>query len=362
MTNLTDVAQRAVQHLCIFGDPKSGKSELAGSVAKYFNRVIWISMDNGHDVLFKLPVELQKKIELIRLPDTKEFPVAIATCLKIVSGAECVICDAHGQVKCSACIKAGVSNWTTVNVSDLQQGDIIVFDHISQLANSAMNFVTKKHGDDYRPEWGDYAYQGSLMDKFLMNIQQAPYNCICIAHVCETEMEDGSKKLVPLVGTVPFSRNSGKYFDHIIYCRVANRKHAFGSATVYMASVLTGSRSDVVLEVQNKEEGASRPTLEPFFKGKMQHLKVQEEVKLPSPTPKANPIVDIVKVAEEVITETFGEIISSTNNLQETENDTVANSSNNGGTPSAFDNTKELSPAEKAKACLAALRAGQKVA
>jgi hypothetical protein len=91
-------------------------------------------------------------------------------------------------------------------------------------------------------------------------------------------MEDGSKRLVPLSGTLNFSRNMGKFFDHIIYCRVANRKHSFGSATVYLASVLTGSRGDITLEEQNKDAPnvTTRPTLLPFFEGKMDREEEQE--------------------------------------------------------------------------------------
>lgn len=269
MTKLTDVATRKVQHICIFGDPKSGKSELAASVAAIFHRVIWVSLDNGHEVLFKLPREQQERVELVRLPDTKEFPTGIAASLEIVSGRSTAICNSHGQVKCMTCRKEGEAvSYTTVETATMGVGEVIVFDHLSQMADSAMNFVMKGKPLDQKPEWPDYAYQGALMNKVLMNIQQANYNVICITHTCETEMEDGSKRLVPLVGTVPFSRNVGKYFDHIIYCRVGNKKHTFGSATTYTASVLTGSRTDVSLELQT----AGRPSLAPFFEGKMEHL------------------------------------------------------------------------------------------
>lgn len=269
MPTLDEVAARKVQHLMLFGDPKSGKTELAGTLAYIFDCVVWISIDNGHEVLFKLPKEQQHKILLIKLPDTKEFPVATDTCLKIVSGAECNICVKHGQVRCATCVRNKETAWDTINVSTFGPRDIIVFDHVSQLADSSMNFIMKNKALDVKPGWDEYWYQGAIMSKFFSNIQQAPYNLVCIAHTCETEMEDGSKKLVPLVGTVPFSRNVGKYFDHIIYCRVANRKHNFGSATTYLASVLTGSRGDIILEAQDKKnEESMRPTLLPFFEGK----------------------------------------------------------------------------------------------
>jgi hypothetical protein len=276
----TEVYRRKAQHICIFGDPKSGKTELAASAAAIFRRVIWISMDNGHEVIFKLPPSLLEKFEFIILPDTKEFPVAVATCLELVKGTNTHICNNHGQVNCSHCRTTGKESatWTDIALNSLEADEVVVFDHGSQLSDSAMNFITKGKPLEYKPEWSDYSYQGAILNKILMNIQQAPYNTIFITHTCETEMEDGSKRLVPLSGTLNFSRNMGKFFDHIIYCRVANRKHSFGSATVYLASVLTGSRGDITLEEQNKDAPnvTTRPTLLPFFEGKMDREEEQE--------------------------------------------------------------------------------------
>lgn len=352
MTKLTDVAKHKVQHLCIFGDPKSGKSELAASCASFFRRVLWISMDNGYEILFKLPKDQQEKIELIRLPDTKEFPVAIDTCLKLVSGKLQKICDLHGQCDCRTCSRDSSATWTSVDFGELQPDEVVVFDHISQAADSAMSLVTKGKPIEYKPEWHDYAYQGQLMNKFLMNIQQAPYNCICISHTCETEMEDGSKKLVPLVGTVPFSRNAGKYFDHIIYCRVSNKKHNFGSATTYIASVLTGSRSDIVLE----QQVAGRPTLEPFFAG---HREIMARSQL---LPDAKIILE--KVTQEVVGEEFGEIIGETTVVGEKMPEPPEGSITPSASPllqaTEVEATKEMSASEKAKERLRLLREGKK--
>lgn len=342
----TEVAQRKAQHLCIFGDPKSGKTELAASIAKFFKRVVWVSMDNGHTVVFKLPKEDLEKFEFIILPDTKEFPVAIDTCLKIVSGSLTHICNRHGQVRCSICVRDKVEDggWTDINVSELSLDEVIVFDHMSQMSDSAMNFITKSKPLDYRPEWSDYSYQGALLNKFMMNIQQAPYNVVIITHTCETEMEDGSKRLVPLAGTVNFSRNMGKYFDHIIYCRVANKVHAFGSATTYAASVLTGSREDIVLETQNKKDITTRPTLLPFFEGKMEHLKVEEQTSIASPTVQRvlNIVNGVEKEAETPSAETL--LFSNPNSHIATEETSLS---------------PPLSPAAAAKARLAAMRAAK---
>lgn len=261
----SSLARRRSQHLITFGDPKTGKSTLVAELMMHGYRLTWVSMDNGHEVIFKLPIKPEKLDELLNIiviPDTKEHPIAIVTCLKLVSGRAVDICDIHGQADCPTC-RSKNGSFTRVDPSSFGPKDILVFDHIGQTANSAMNHITKKEKDEYKPEWEDYRVQGTLMDKFLGNIQQAPYNVICITHVTETKMEDGKPKLVPLVGTGPFSANSGKYFDHMVYTEVNSGSHKFGSATTYKASVVTGSRGDY--KIEDLKDPKKPPTLAIFF-------------------------------------------------------------------------------------------------
>jgi hypothetical protein len=64
---------------------------------------------------------------------------------------------------------------------------VVVFDHISQLANSAMHYILKLENRrmTYKPEWERLSHRKEpMMDKFLTNIQQAPYNTvICLAQL-----------------------------------------------------------------------------------------------------------------------------------------------------------------------------------
>lgn len=251
MTKPSDVISKRTSHVIVFGDPKTGKSTLAAELLLHGYNLTWISLDNGHEIIFKLPIpmdQLDAQLNLIIIPDTKERPVALKTCKELSSGRAVSICDTHGQVDCSTCIRIGNRPWSKVDTNSFGPRDIIVYDHIGQLANSAMNYTMKSSKDEDKPEWEHYRVQGTLMDRFLTNIQQAPYNVICIAHTAETEMEDGSKRLVPLVGTVPFSRNVGKYFDHMVHCQVFNRGHKYGSSTSYANKIVTGSRSDISIE------------------------------------------------------------------------------------------------------------------
>ena len=265
---LSDKYIETTQRAIVFGSPKSGKTELAGNLSKEFN-LLWFDLENGYSTLLKLPLEQQQKIEIIAIPDTKVFPIAIETMLKVVTGIAVEICEAHGKVSCQLCKKDSLPT-VRVCLNELTEDWIVVVDSLTQLANSAMNHLTKSQDDLYKPEWGDYRNQGQLMDKFLSQVQQSKFNIVCITHETETEMEDGKKKLVPVAGTVSFSRNTAKYFDHVVYCEVKNRKHAFASSTTYSGSVLTGSRTDIGLEKD------TIPTLLRIFSRKGQRSHVDE--------------------------------------------------------------------------------------
>lgn len=257
----SELARRRYTHICVHGDAKSGKSTMVSKLLEAGFHLTWVSMDNGHEVIFKVkltPEQLDEQLNIIVIPDTKESPIAVKTCAAIVSGKPANICDKHGISNCSNCRSNGGS-FTVIDTSKFGPKDILVFDHLGQLANSTMNLIMIKTKDEDKPEWEDYRVQGTLMDKFLVNIQQANYNVICITHSIETDMEDGKKRLVPQIGSDKFSRNSGKYFDHIVHTDVTNGKHRYGSATTYKSTVLTGSRGDVLIH----EDGS----LVPFFDG-----------------------------------------------------------------------------------------------
>lgn len=250
MAKLNTLHKSSTHRCMIFGPPKSGKTQLAGALSEHFN-LIWIDMENGHETLFKLPEEGQSRIELINLPDTRSYPIAIETCLKLVKGPV-DICDKHGKAGCMLCKK---NNEPTVHVDLANAGPdtIVVFDSSTQLTNSAIANITKNQPDDYKLQHDDWGNLGKLMDIFFSHIQQANYNCIVISHEIEAEQEDGKSVLVPVGGTRNFSRNVAKYFDHVIYAQKKNKKHVFASSTTYANNILTGSRTDVALENAGEE-------------------------------------------------------------------------------------------------------------
>lgn len=257
MAKLSAMTESIIRHIMIFGPPKSGKTELAGKLAKH-KKLIWFDLEMGFSTLFKLPPELQDRIEVISIPDNRGNPMAIETMLKVIKGQKVAICDTHGKVICPYCAKAekeipGSAPSTTVELNALDSEWCVVVDSITQLTNSAMAHLTKLQPADYKMERDDWANLGKLMDTFLSYVQSARYNIICISHELGVKMNDGTEKLVPTAGTTNFSRNSAKYFDDVVYTRVANGKHTFNSVTTAINSVLTGSRAGVDLAKEAKE-------------------------------------------------------------------------------------------------------------
>jgi len=262
MAKLSTKKHSATHRCIIFGAPKAGKSLLAAKLAEYYN-IIWVDMENGHETLFQLPEEWQDNIELINLPDTRSFPIAIETCLKMVKGPV-EICEEHGKVGCMICKKAmsittnadSSEFFTSVDLNSLDNNTVVVFDSLTQLSNSAIAHITKGESDEYKLNYDDWGNLGKLLDIFLSHLQQARYNVIVISHETEAETEGKKKTLVPVGGTRNFSRNVAKYFDHVIYAERKNKKHVFSSSTTYATTVLTGSRTGVALEDSKEGEGS----------------------------------------------------------------------------------------------------------
>ena len=245
----------------LFGPPKSGKTQLAGELSKEFN-LLWFDLENGVDTLLKLPTEQKERIEVVTLPDTRSYPIAIETMLKVIKGSKLDICEIHGKVSCALC-KKDSRDFTSVELSSLPLDTIVVVDSLTQLTNSAISHITKNQPEDYKLNYDDWGNLGKLMDTFLSHVQQSGFHIVCISHETETEMEDGKMKLVPTAGTKAFSRNTAKYFDEVIYCEVKNKKHIAASSTVYNGNILTGSRSGAILETQ------SDASLIPIFRGEV---------------------------------------------------------------------------------------------
>lgn len=249
------------QRILVFGDSKTGKSTLAAQLAENYD-LDWFDLENGHDVLFKLPIPAQERINLFHIPDTKTWPIAIETITKIVKGEKVMICKMHGKGGCMICDKEKLPS-EEFNLRVMYgQKRILVLDSGTQLGISALNRIIHGQPDTFKAGWEEYRTQGSMLDGVYSQIQQAWYNVIVICHTTQARMEDDQKtKLVPVSGTDNYSRNLAKFFDHVVYCDIGVGVHKFGSKTTYRPQILTGSRLDVVIESMDK------PSLFPFFDG-----------------------------------------------------------------------------------------------
>lgn len=266
------------QHLCIYGDPKIGKSTLVSKLAEAGFKIYWFSTDGGYDVIYKLSPEALNRIEVFAMQDTRDHPIAVNTCRKVLDGKRYSICDIHGRIDCKDC-RAKQKGFSSFAAPIGEPNSIVVLDHISGMAESAMNLAFKaipggaikkddakeldlSSDDISKQEWDHHRMQGQLMDGILKQVEHAKFHVICLAHMLEVTMEDKSKKYVPQIGSAPFSSTGGKYFSSIIFMEVKNGKHRAGSSTTYKAGYLSGSRTDI------KIEDEPEPSLLPFFNGK----------------------------------------------------------------------------------------------
>lgn len=250
---LTEAPRASTQSVLVYGPPKTGKTQLVGELANHY-KLIWFDLEIGSETLFKLPKAAQENVELIKIPDSRVFPIAIETCLKVIRGTECHIDNTTGKV-----LRTSTDNTTTVHLNSLGPDSIVVFDSLTQLTNSAIANITKGQPDDYKLNYDDWGNLGKLMDIFLSQVQTASFNVVCISHETEATLEEGKSKIVPVAGTRNFSRNAAKYFGHVIYCQVDFKKHKFSSMTTDLVDIVVGSRTDVSLK------GMDEPSLAPIF-------------------------------------------------------------------------------------------------
>lgn len=254
---LTDFKDSAARHILVYGPPKTGKTELVGALAEHFN-LHWFDLDGGAKTLTVPTSKAFKyldKINYFRIPDTQTFPIAVETMLKVVKGGECVICHTHGKIGCMICKTAGQPT-SAIDLSTLDvKKDIVVIDSYSQLMASVMNWIhknelAKDNWEGIKSNFDDYAKQGAISDRFASTFQNAPYNVVVISHEILSELEDGSKKIVPIGGTRNKSADFGKYFDDIVYTEVVNGQFKAWSHQTEKSRIVIGSRTGKKLQTE----------------------------------------------------------------------------------------------------------------
>lgn len=243
--------------ILIYGPPKAGKTELAGTLARVpeIENIYWFDLENGSDTLEdmvrrgKLTPEEAAKITLFKVPDVRDSPVAMETLLKaICTRAAVEICDDHGRVACPQCKKDGAI-FTKFHHASCTPKDAIIIDSLSQASVSAMNMACRNQPVEFKPTWDEYGLQTKWLSDLLTTVQAAQYaNFLCITHDLIIEEAGKSDKVVPLCGTKAFSNTTAKYFGTVIYTEMKMKQHKAGSSTKYNSSTQTGSRLGIELE------------------------------------------------------------------------------------------------------------------
>jgi hypothetical protein len=239
------------RHILVYGPPKSGKTAAVGKLAKHY-KLNYFDLEDSIKTLRNpelLAPELRHNIELFRVPDKQTYPMGIETMLKVLRGGKSKVCHFHGKVSCPLCAKNPDAPQTEITLDDSNPntaGEILVIDSYSQLAESSMNYIMRdaiaKDNFDAKAGWDEYGKQGRILERIGSTIQVSPHNIVVISHEMMVEMEDGSKKIVPIGGTSNVSKVFAKYFDDVVYCEIVNKQHRLVSMTTAKANVLAGSR------------------------------------------------------------------------------------------------------------------------
>lgn len=255
---LTQKKVSLTHRVCVYGPPSIGKTKLVGGLSE-FKKLIWFDLDNGFKTLLQFPVEWQERIEIISLPDTKTFPIAIETMLKVIKGGAVKICEEHGKVGCPKCV-VDKKPFTEVCLSAIDDDTVVVVDSLTQLTSSAIAHITKGKEDDYKMQTDDWGSLSKLMEVFLSHVQNASYNIVCISHELDKEKDEKApERLVPVAGSRNSSKNTARFFDEVIRGEVANKKHRFYSSTTSALNFVASSRTGFRIEDEDE------PSLIPLF-------------------------------------------------------------------------------------------------
>lgn len=246
---LSEYTPIVTQRVLIMGLSGSGKSTLAASLAKKY-RLHWLDIENASELLVKLPADVKKNINLIKIPDSASFPIAAQTIQKLFKDKKANICRNHGVIDCPNCKKDG-SSFDLLDFNTLDpRKDVVVLDTLTQVGASFLAHLMKARPADAKPERDDWGGLRKNCEFLASNIQAAQFNLVCTAQTVEAEMEDKRLKLVPAFGSRDMSASVGAKFSAVIYCDVKNKKHVAFSASTASNTFLSKSRAGFEIENQ----------------------------------------------------------------------------------------------------------------
>lgn len=259
-----------IMRLLIYGMSKSGKSTLAATLAKDYH-MIWIDLENATETLIKLPDEMKRNIDIVRIPDSASNPVGCNTILNLLKFKKADICLKHGLINCPACLRGG-GVIQKVDLTNLNpRKDIVVIDSLTQFGLSMLAYVLKDRDFEYKPERDDWGEVRRYSEYGASQIQGAPFNLIVTATPVEVAMEDKRVKLVPQYGSKDMSQNVMAKFSTVIFTEVVNKQHKAYSRSTASNMFVTGSRSGQAIE--NLAEPSLLPIFKEYMEGKIEQTK-----------------------------------------------------------------------------------------
>lgn len=266
----TDYKMSAARHVLVYGGPKTGKTELVGSLLKCY-RLWWFSFDQGVKTLFRkgsIAEPYLHNLEIFPIPDTQLYPMAIETMLKVLKLGRHEICHMHGKVACAdkdCKLEGAFSVYDNTQLDNKK--DIVVFDHYSQIMDSVMNrifkdFLKDDKFDEIQSTFHHWAQQGAMSDRIGSTFQNCNYNVIVLSHEVLSEFEDGTKRITPVGGTRNKSADFARYFDDVVYTEIVGGQFKAHATAADKTRTIVGNRSGKSLATSNPKE---QVTLLPLF-------------------------------------------------------------------------------------------------
>lgn len=254
MAKLTTLDQDVYKKILVYGESGAGKTVLAGQLAERFN-LVWLDGENGWESLTNeelIPKEWQDRIDLVSIPDNKDFPMFAETVSKVLTGAECKIDNLTGKVNHPLREKESRPT-SVVNLGAAGKDTVLVIDSLSQLSNSCLFRITKGKPDDYKCEWDDWGNLRVMLTKILTYVQSARFHIVCLTHPTIGEDEiTKTDKIAPSCGTRAFSLELGKFFSDIAYLEVQNKKYIGTTNPLKSSKLKVKSRKGIDIAAYEK--------------------------------------------------------------------------------------------------------------